>query len=130
MLRPAPSPLCRSRAMGVGNFVLAFYFRPNAANDAHLLPIRSQSRLCIARPPLAFFCSPVQIPPPMDRRAASYVSDQLVYEEFQPVEAPPPSLGAKDPFQREVGVDLGGGERRAWKRRSRKSAGGVSLPAI
>lgn len=44
----------------------------------------------------------VQIPPPMDRRAASYVRDQLVYEEFKPVEAPPPSLGTKDPFQREV----------------------------
>ena len=38
----------------------------------------------------------------MDRRAASYVKDQLVYEEFKPVEAPPPSLGTKDPFQREV----------------------------
>eukprot|EP00752_Nemacystus_decipiens_P003228 g2986.t1 len=42
-----------------------------------------------------------QIPPPMDRRAATYVRDELVYEEFKPVDAPPPSLGAKDPFQRQ-----------------------------
>lgn len=86
----------------------------------------------------------------MDRRAASYVSDQLVYEEFQPVEAPPPSLGAKDPFQREVRVGFVEGKR-AWKREDRtvgracwvcgrkrelegkkiaKSADELSLPAI
>ncbi|CAM9777000.1 unnamed protein product [Ascophyllum nodosum] len=42
-----------------------------------------------------------QIPPPMKRRAASYVEDRLVYEDFR-AEAvpPPPSLSAKDPFQR------------------------------
>eukprot|EP00903_Cladosiphon_okamuranus_P008332 g8015.t1 len=48
-----------------------------------------------------------QIPPPMDRRAARYVRDQLVYEEFKPVEAPP-SLSTKDPFQRERPKRRGG----------------------
>ncbi|CAM9627506.1 unnamed protein product [Pylaiella littoralis] len=42
-----------------------------------------------------------QIPPPVDRRAASYVQNQLVYEQFKPSQMPPPSLGNKDPFQRE-----------------------------
>ncbi|CAM9701947.1 unnamed protein product [Laminaria digitata] len=40
-----------------------------------------------------------QIPPPMDRRAASYVKDRLVYEEFQ--QQPQSSLEPQDPFQRQ-----------------------------
>lgn len=47
--------------------------------------------------------TPVQIPPPVQRRAASYVEDELVYETYDPNEAAaPPSLGKKDPFQRTV----------------------------
>lgn len=53
--------------------------------------------LTLASPPPV-----LKIPPPMDRRAASYVKDRLVYEEFQ--QEPPPSLEPKDPFQRQVRV--------------------------
>lgn len=53
----------------------------------------------------------MKIPPPMDRRAASYVKEQLVYNQIKPEDAaPPPSLsttqGSRDPFQRdEVGTE-------------------------
>ncbi|CAM9565811.1 unnamed protein product [Ectocarpus sp. 8 AP-2014] len=46
-----------------------------------------------------------QIPPPMDRRAASYVKEQLVYNQIKPEDAPPPppslgtAQGSRDPFQ-------------------------------